>query len=61
MRFLRTERGISQQMMGNLLAVSQDTVSLWERGKSQPDIGAIVRICRVCGVSADWLLGLEDI
>ena len=43
-----------------MLSVSQDTVSLWERNKSLPDLGAVVRICNECGVSADWLLGLEE-
>ncbi|MBO5363043.1 MAG: helix-turn-helix transcriptional regulator, partial [Clostridia bacterium] len=35
-REIRTEQGLSQQKFGELLSVSQDTVSLWEKGKSVP-------------------------
>ena len=60
LKSLRIDRGWTQSKMGELLSVSQDTVSLWERNKSLPDLGAVVRICSKCGVSADWLLGLEE-
>ncbi len=61
LKMLRIDRGLTQSKMGKLLSVSQDTVSLWERSKSLPDVDVIVRICKECGVSSDWLLGIEDI
>ena len=33
---IRLESGLSQQKFGEILSVSQDTVSLWEKGKSVP-------------------------
>ena len=44
LKSLRIDRGWTQSKMGELLSVSQDTVSLWERNKSLPDLGAVVRI-----------------
>ncbi len=43
-----------------MLSVSQDTVSLWETGKSLPSLEYVVQICRIFGVSADFLLGLAE-
>ena len=47
LKSLRIDRGWTQSKMGELLSVSQDTVSLWERNKSLPDLGAVVRIVDV--------------
>ena len=57
---IRTENKLSQKDFGKLLAVSQDTVSLWEKSKSLPSVEYIVEICRHFRVSADFLLGLSD-
>ena len=57
---IRTERGLSQEKFGNILFVSQDTVSLWEKGKSLPTAEFIISICKTFDVSADYLLGLTD-
>ena len=32
----------------------------WRLGKSLPDTHSIPMLCMALGVSADWLLGLED-
>lgn len=60
LKSLRIDRGWTQSKMGERFSVSQDTVSLWERNKSLPDLGVVVLLCREFGVSADWLLGLEE-
>lgn len=59
-RELRTDAKLSQEQFGALFSVSQDTVSLWENGKSCPPCEVVVGICRKFGVSADYLLGLSD-
>lgn len=56
---LRKEKGMSQTQLATLLFVSQDTISLWELGKSLPDIKALVSMTKIFGVSADYILGLE--
>ncbi len=57
---IRTENGLTQSQLGDKLSVSQDTVSLWETGKSTPGAEYIVAICKLFSVSADYLLGLAE-
>ncbi len=59
-REIRAENKLTQREFGERLSVSQDTVSLWEKGKSLPSAEYIVLICRKFGVSSDYLLGLKD-
>ena len=59
-RELRKERKMTQTQLAELLATTQDTVSLWELGKSYPDIPSLVRLCDIFDVSADYLLGRSD-
>ena len=56
---LRKEKNLSQTELAALLFTSQDTVSLWECGKSLPDIMAIIRMTQIFGVTSDYILGLE--
>ncbi len=57
---IRTERKLSQTQFGKILEVSQDTVSLWENGKSLPPAEIVIFIARKYGISADYILGLKD-
>lgn len=56
---LRKEKNLSQTQLAQLLFTSQDTISLWELGKSLPDIMAIIRMTQIFGVTSDYILGLE--
>ncbi len=58
-RDLRKEKGLSQEELAKLLFLSQDTISLWERGKSLPDIVAVVKLTKIFNVTSDYLLGIE--
>lgn len=57
---IRLEHGLSQQKLGELLAVSQDTISLWERGKSIPTTEFLISIATQFDVSVDYILCLKD-
>ena len=57
---LRIENNMTQTQLALLLFTSQDTISLWERNKSLPDVLSIISLTKIFGVSADYLLGLED-
>ena len=59
-RELRKERKLTQTQLAELLATTQDTISLWELGKSYPDLPSLVRLCDIFDVSADYLLGRSD-
>lgn len=56
---LRKEKNLSQTQLAQLLFTSQDTISLWERGKSLPDIVSVIRMTQIFGVTSDYILGLE--
>lgn len=57
---IRAEYKLTQAQFGEKLAVSQDTVSLWENGKSLPATEYIIAISKTFGVSADFILGLSE-
>lgn len=59
-RQLRKEHNMTQSQLADILAISQDTVSLWELGKTTPDVEYIVKLCKIFDVSADYLLGLSE-
>lgn len=58
-KMLRREKGMSQTELAAKLFVSQDTISLWECGKSYPDVNALIRLTQIFKVSSDYILGLE--
>lgn len=57
---LRRENNLSQKNFGEKLGVSQDTVSLWEKGKSLPATEYVIEIAQLFQLSTDELLCLED-
>ncbi len=59
-RELRLQKKWSQTELANKLKTTQDTISLWELGKSYPDVFSVVLLCKTFNVSSDYLLGLSD-
>ncbi len=57
---LRLDKGMTQSQLGKLLCVSQDTVSLWEKGKSLPSVDIVIELCKLYDVSSDYILCLKD-
>lgn len=51
---------LTQTELANFLNTTQDTISLWEREKSNPDIEQLIKLALFFDVSTDYLLGLED-
>ncbi len=58
-RELRKEKNLTQAQLAQLLSTTQDTISLWELGKSLPDIVTVIKLSKIFGVSSDYLLNLE--
>lgn len=57
----RKQSGLSQEQLGEKLGVSRQAVSKWETGQTNPDVAYVAEMCRLFGVSSDWLLlGIED-
>ena len=57
---LRFEKNLSQSKLGEILHVSQDTISLWEKGKALPNTEYVILICKTFDTSADYLLGINE-
>ena len=56
----RKKAGLSQEQLGDRLGVSRQAVSKWESSQANPDVAYVAELCRVCGVSCDWLLLGEE-
>lgn len=56
----RKQAGLSQEQLGEKLGVSRQAVSKWESGQSNPDLTYVAEMCRLFGVSSDWLLLGEE-
>jgi transcriptional regulator with XRE-family HTH domain len=55
--FLRKQRGLSQEQLGNQIGVSRQTVSKWELGETTPELEKLLALSRLFGVSIDELTG----
>ena len=57
---LRKESGLTQKEVAKLLKKSETGYASWEQGLAEPSVNDIRVLCKIYGVSADYLLGLED-
>ena len=55
---LRTDKGISQQQLADMMVVSRSAVSMWELGARLPDINMILRLADCLGVESRELLDI---
>ena len=55
---LRTDKGISQQQLADMLVVSRSAVSMWELGTRLPDVSMILRLADCLGVENRELLDI---
>lgn len=57
---LRIEKKLSQQDLAKILETTQDTISLWELNKRQPNAEMLIRIADYFECSIDYLVGRTD-
>ena len=55
-RSIRTERGISQETLAELLEVSRQTISKWENGQGRPSADSVAKRSEVFGIPAEAFL-----
>lgn len=54
--YLRKEKGLTQNDLGDRLGVSFQAVSKWERGETLPDTAILLDLAHVLGTSVDFIL-----
>lgn len=59
-RIARAARGWSQRELAQRTGFDATAVSHWERGERLPSIESLRELSRALGVTADWLLGLDE-
>lgn len=58
----RTDAGAGTQAeVAQRLGLGVNTVGIWERGLAVPVATNLAALCRLYGVSADWVLGLSQV
>ena len=56
----RQENHVTQAQVAETLGISQQQYFKYEKGINELPIRYLFVICKVYGISADWLLGLTD-
>lgn len=56
---LRREKGLTQEILGKRLGVTNKTVSRWETGSYMPDIELLIPLGEALGISVNELLAGE--
>lgn len=52
----RTEKGLTQEELANILFVSRQLISKWENGKSYPDLNQLIQLSDYFDLSLDELM-----
>lgn len=60
LRQIREAQNLTQREMSDILGISQQHYSMYERGVRVLDIEQVIRVCIALNISADYLLGLSD-
>ena len=55
----RKNKGLTQEALANTLGVSNQAVSKWESGATQPELPKLIELSKIYQVSVDALLSLE--
>lgn len=58
---LRRDKGLKQCELGEILHISPQVISSYERNIRQPSIEMLIEFARFFNVSVDYLLGLTDL
>ncbi len=60
-RYLRDEKGITQQILANHTSVSKSSINMYERGEREPSLETIEAIADYFNVDMEYLIGKSDI
>ena len=57
---LRNENGLTQKDLSNMVNVTFQTVSKWEKDENEPDVSTLKKLASLFGCSLDYLLSEEE-
>lgn len=60
-RNLREDHDYTQEYVAHCLGTSQTMYARYERGANEMPIRHLISLCKLYGVSADYILGLSDV
>ncbi|MBQ7368601.1 MAG: helix-turn-helix transcriptional regulator [Clostridia bacterium] len=60
-RELRLEKGMTQAQLAEMLRTTQKNISKYETEYLDLSTAMIVELCKIFEVSADYLLGIEEL
>lgn len=60
MKKVRTENGLTQKQIAELMNMSQSGYSKYETGKIILSANVLIKFCNATRVSTDYILGLSD-
>ena len=60
MRNLREDRDLTQKEIAKVINKSQQGYSHIEEGRAELKIDDLIKLCKFYGVSADYMIGLDD-
>ncbi|MDR0854627.1 MAG: helix-turn-helix domain-containing protein [Clostridiales Family XIII bacterium] len=58
---LREKFGFTQAELADKLKLTRSAVNAWEMGNAVPSTEVIIKLARIFSVSADYLLGIDDV
>lgn len=58
---LRKAKGLTQSELGDMLGVKKSVVCLYEKEKRNPSVESIIDLVQIFNVTADYLLGTENL
>lgn len=59
-KILRRQKSLTMKELGEIVGVSESTISLYENKKRQPDNDTLVKLADALNCSVDYLLGRSD-
>ena len=57
---LRQEKNLSQDKLAKAVGLTHTAIGLWEQGKRNPNLDAVISLAKFFNVSLDYIAGLED-
>ena len=59
-RELREDANYTQEYVASYLGISQTMYARYERAANELPLRHFIKLCKLYGVSADYILGMED-